>query len=108
MIMENLENLETLNINFTEYKTRLNNKFRNRVPYQSATPGIVVSFIPGTVVELLVKVGDKVGYGDELLVLDAMKMKNRILAHWAGTVTKIMVNPGDRIPKGTVLLEIGQ
>jgi biotin carboxyl carrier protein len=58
------------------------------------------------VVEILVTEGQKVGYEQELLVLDAMKMKNRILSPIAGTVKSIVARPGDRLPKGAVLLVI--
>jgi len=104
--MEKQDELGKLNINLTEYTTRLSRKFVNRTLYQPEIPGIVFSFIPGTVVELLVKEGDVVQVGQGLLVLDAMKMKNRILSHWSGRVRSIPVKPGDRLPKGAVLLEI--
>ena len=104
--MEKQENLGKLNINYTEYTTRLSRKFVNRKGFKPVSPGVVSSFIPGTVVELLVKEGEEVKYGQELLVLDAMKMKNRILSVWDGTVRAIPVKPGDRLPKGAVLMEI--
>lgn len=104
--MEKHDNLGKLNINHTEYTTRLSRRFLERKGFQHGTPGVVASFIPGTVVELLVKEGDMVTEGQELLVLDAMKMKNRILSHWSGRVRSIPVKPGDRLPKGAVLLEI--
>jgi biotin carboxyl carrier protein len=103
--MENHDNLEKLNINNSVYSTRLSVKFRNRKPYSPADPGIVKSFIPGTVVEILVRVGQRVEKGEDLLVLDAMKMKNRILSPVSGTVKDVPVKVGDRIPKGTILLE---
>lgn len=104
--MEKQENLGKLNINYTEYTTRLSRKFVNRKGFKSDTPGVVSSFIPGTVVELLVMEGDMVQEGQELLVLDAMKMKNRILSHWSGKVKSVPVKPGDKLPKGAVLMEI--
>ncbi|MDX9929520.1 MAG: acetyl-CoA carboxylase biotin carboxyl carrier protein subunit [Bacteroidales bacterium] len=104
--MRKHENLESLNINFTDYKTRLSKKYLNRRKYQPETPGLVMSFIPGTVVELLVREGDQVSKGQELLVLEAMKMKNRILSHWEGTIRSVPVKPGDKLPKGALLLEI--
>ncbi|MFO7575628.1 MAG: acetyl-CoA carboxylase biotin carboxyl carrier protein subunit [Bacteroidales bacterium] len=104
--MEKQENLGKLNINHTEYTTRLSRKFVNRKGFQPDTPGVVSSFIPGTVVELLVSEGDVVRKGQELLVLDAMKMKNRILSLWSGKVRSIPVKPGDKLPRGAVLMEI--
>ena len=66
--MKKQENLGKLNINHTEYTTRLSPKFANRKGFQPETPGIVANFIPGTVVELLVKEGDMVREGQALLV----------------------------------------
>jgi biotin carboxyl carrier protein len=104
--MENFDNLDTLNINHSEYKTRLSTKFKNRKNYSIPDKGIVRSFIPGTIVEILVKEGQTVAKGEDLLVLDAMKMKNRILALSGGVIKKVSVKVGDRIPKGTILLEL--
>jgi len=102
--MEKYDNLEILNINHSEFKTRLSKKFKESKPFTPVDLSEVKSFIPGTVVEILVKAGQTVKKGDELLVLDAMKMKNRILSLRSGTVKEITVKAGERIPKGTILM----
>lgn len=104
--MENKEELGILNIDYTEYITRLSSKYKNRKPFNSAPAGQIISFIPGTIVELLVREGDKVRKGQELLVLEAMKMKNRILSSLEGKVRYLPVKPGDKIAKGALLVEI--
>ncbi len=104
--MSDSDKFDKLNIDQTEYKTRLSPGYRQRERYEPASPGVVTSFIPGTVVEILVGEGDRVSKGDELLVLDAMKMKNRLLSLWDGRVSKIKAAPGDRVTKGAVLLQI--
>ena len=63
--------------------------------------------LPGTINSINVKVGDTVGIGDVLIVLEAMKMQNNIEAEYAGTITSITVNPGDSVMEGAVLLTIG-
>jgi len=98
--------LRKLNIDQTNYVTRLSKRYAARKPYAPAVLGIIFSFIPGTVIEILVKVGDRVTEGDDLIILDAMKMKNRLKSHVSGTVTAININPGDRVAKGVVLMEI--
>jgi pyruvate carboxylase subunit B len=95
-----------LNINNRKYTTRLSRKFLDHKPYQPADPGIVRSFMPGTVLDLLVSVGQKVSKGDDLLVLDSMKMKNRIRSSVEGVVEKIEVKPGDKVSKGSLLLRL--
>jgi biotin carboxyl carrier protein len=51
-----------------------------------------------------VKPGDTVGRGDELCVIEAMKMGNSIRAQRNGTVREVMVAPGQTVSFGTTLL----
>ena len=101
------EDLKKLNINSTLYTTRLSGKFENRKPYAKADAGHILSFIPGTVTEILVTVGQKIRKGDEVLVLNAMKMQNRIKSPIDVEVKRINVSKGDRVSKGMPLAEIG-
>lgn len=66
----------------------------------------VKSSMPGAVIEVLVRVHDEVEDGQTLLVLEAMKMQNPLVAEGAGTVTKIHVKQGDTIASGTALLDL--
>jgi acetyl-CoA/propionyl-CoA carboxylase biotin carboxyl carrier protein len=61
----------------------------------------------GTIVKVLVGVGDSVEAGQAVTVLEAMKMENNIIAETAGTVTEIRVQPGDAVGAGDVVLVIG-
>jgi pyruvate carboxylase subunit B len=63
----------------------------------------LAAFIPGTIVDVKVKVGQPVKQGDILIVLDAMKMHNRILAPISSTVKEVNVKPGDKVTKGFVM-----
>ena len=77
-------------------------------PAASAGAGTPVKApLPGTINAINVKVGDKVGIGDVVIVLEAMKMQNNIEAESAGTVTSILVNQGDTVMEGAVMLTIG-
>jgi len=104
--MKQFENLEILNLLTGLYKTRLGSKFRNRQPYKPADPHLVLSFIPGTVLDILVKPGQAVRKGDDLMILDAMKMQNHLKCKVDGKVKKILVSKGDKVSKGLVLLEM--
>lgn len=64
----------------------------------------LTAFIPGTIVEVKVKVGQQVKQGEILVILDAMKMHNRILAPINSTVKEVNVKPGDRVVKGFVMV----
>jgi biotin carboxyl carrier protein len=104
--MENNQEPGLLNIDFTWYKTRISKKFKNRVHYQQSDPLLVVSVIPGSVLDIPVKVGQVVNEGDDMVILDSMKMQNRLKCLKKGKVKKIMVKKGDKVAKGTVLLEL--
>lgn len=62
--------------------------------------------MPGKVVELQVKIGDKVEEGSPLLVLEAMKMQNDLKSPLAGIVTQVHVKPGQNVEAQTVMVEI--
>lgn len=63
------------------------------------------AFMPGTVLEIRVKQGDKVKKGDVVLILDAMKMDNEILAPVDGVVKNICVEQGASVAKDQLLVE---
>lgn len=73
---------------------------------KSNTPGAVIAPIPGIIVDILVKVGQNVTAGQNLAVLEAMKMENNITAHAAGTVKSIDVKKGQEVAAGIQLLTI--
>ena len=100
------EKLGFLNINNSLYKTRISSKFKNRINYQPADPKLILSFIPGTVVDIFVSPGQIVKKGDLLLILDAMKMQNNLKCNIDGRVKSIPVCKGDRVSKGTLLIEL--
>lgn len=104
--MENKETFGILNINTSLYKTRLSSKFIARKPYKPADPRLVLSFIPGTVLEIMVKDGDSVSKGNDLMILDAMKMQNRLKSPVDGKIKRIVASKGDRVAKGTLLIEL--
>jgi biotin carboxyl carrier protein len=104
--MSQIEKMDLLNINETLYKTRLSKQFKNRKAFKSTNPLFILSFIPGTVLDILVKPGQVVNKGDDLMILDAMKMQNLLKSKIDGIVKNIPVKKGDKVSKGTVLLEL--
>lgn len=61
--------------------------------------------LPGTVVAVLVKEGSEVKFGQELLTIEAMKMKNVIRATRDGKIAAVYVKEGDSVRHGQPLLE---
>jgi pyruvate carboxylase subunit B len=68
--------------------------------------GHVTTSMPGTVVAVKVKAGDKVTAGDGVLVVEAMKMENEIQAATSGIVVAVHVIKGDTVTPDESLLEI--
>ncbi|NCF56042.1 MAG: biotin/lipoyl-binding protein [Planctomycetia bacterium] len=62
--------------------------------------------MPGIVRKILVQEGDSVEAGQPLLLLEAMKMENEILAPEGGTVTRLHVSAGDTVAAGTIMAHI--
>lgn len=74
---------------------------------QKLSKGVQVkSPLPGTIVSVAVSVGDEVKKGDTLLVMEAMKMENNVLAEKDGKVSKVNVSAAQAVLQGDVLIEI--
>ena len=68
--------------------------------------GTVTAPMPGTVLRLCKKEGEKVRNGDVVLVLEAMKMENEILSPADGTIIKVNCEEGKTVAGGEVLFEV--
>lgn len=69
----------------------------------SATP--IKAPLPGKIMKILVKPGDIVKKGDVLVIMEAMKMENNVMASSDGVVEKVHVMPEANVLEGDVLLE---
>jgi len=67
---------------------------------------MITAPMQGTILKVMVKVGDHIKAGQTMLVLEAMKMENYINAELAGTVQEIRVTAGDTVGTGDVLVVI--
>jgi len=89
-----------------KYKTLFTEKYRNRVKWEKPDIRKIYSQIPGTVIKVYVEEGQKVNEGDLMMVLEAMKMKNKILFTQNGVVKKIYVSENEKIPKNHLMIEL--
>ncbi len=100
------EHYDTLIIDGIGYKTLFTNKYLKRKKYQTLDPNKITAFIPGTILEIFVKTGKKVMKGDDLLILEAMKMNNKIVAPHEAIIKKIYVKSGDMVTRNQLLIEL--
>lgn len=98
--------LKSLNIDGTKYKTNFTKSYEERKPYKPDNNKELTAFIPGKILKINVTEGQKVKEGTRLAILEAMKMKNRIIAPFAGTIKKIFVEENQNVKKNQIIIEL--
>lgn len=110
-ITEKNQNKYTVLINNVSYDFSIETptSFRRRKfldkKHQNQQNDQLVAPMPGKIVEILIDEESNVKEGDPILILEAMKMQNEIIAQNAGKVKKINVRPGDNVMKDDILIE---
>ncbi len=127
--VQNIEgNMATVNVNGTEYQVEMEEQAAPvvaPVARPAAKPAAASSApaapkpaaggsgykmtapLPGTIMQIFVKQGDAVKKGDKLLMYEAMKMENNLLAEADGTITAVNCRQGDNVLQGDTLIVIG-
>ena len=73
---------------------------------REAGPYVVASPMPGLIVDIRVKVGDKVSAGSPVVIMEAMKMQNELVSEINGVVKAINIRPKDAVDSQVPLIEI--
>lgn len=127
------ENIAEIEVNGTPYKIEVDHVLKKQsktpqivqataVPSTDSSPviaktsspsapkggGTIQAPLPGVIISVSVKEGDKVAIGQHLITLEAMKMENNIDSDKEGTVVSINVKQGDSVMEGDVLIVIGE
>ena len=89
-----------------KYKTLLTAKYKSRPMWYKPSAGDVVSHLPGTIIKIMVEEGQAVEAGQLLLIHEAMKMQNRVVAPISGVVVELNVKAGDKITKNHLMVKI--
>ena len=116
------KNIAKIEVNGTPYVVEIENEIKTsktptlvrkkpklekpKKPESASKLSQIKAPLPGNILEIKVKVGDEVNKGDTLLVMEAMKMENNILADTNGKVSKILVNTGDAVLQNDLLIEL--
>ena len=125
------DNIADVTVNGTQYEVEIEGKTSKVIKVTKPTPAstsaattaevistataaakkragaAVKSPLPGVIVDIKVRQGDRVTAGQHLLVLEAMKMENNIDADRDGIIVELKVNKGDSVLEGDTLLTIG-
>lgn len=75
-------------------------------PKSSGNIKSVRSPLPGNILDIKVKEGDKVTKGTTVLIMEAMKMENNIVCEYDGVITAIKVKPGQAVMQNDILIEV--
>ncbi|RLD60100.1 MAG: acetyl-CoA carboxylase biotin carboxyl carrier protein subunit [Bacteroidetes bacterium] len=97
---------KSLAVESIKYRTKLTTKYLKRKAYAPVDERKITAFIPGTIKKIFVKEGNRIKEGDKLLIFEAMKMNNSILAPVDGIIEKVNVKVGDKVNKQLVLIDI--
>ncbi len=86
----------------------------NPAPVAASSPNLALSGntqtapLPGTVIEVFVKPGDKVEAGQVIVIIEAMKMKNSIRSVFSGTVGEVFVSTGQSVAHKQELIKFAE
>ena len=77
-------------------------------PNLALSGNIQTSPLPGTVIEIFVKPGDKVEAGQVIVIIEAMKMKNSIRSVYSGTIGEVLVSAGQSVAHKQALIKFAE
>jgi len=106
-----IETLDELQVNTvenpsTDKKNKSTESTTDNLRPKPSHDGCVTTAMPGTIVEIKVKVGDKVNAGDGVVIIEAMKMENEIQSSKSGVVMAVHIKKGDAVSPNETLIEI--
>lgn len=104
--MEEKDLYSKLYVNGEYFKTKVCSKYQTPFTIPDFDIKNVRAFIPGTIGDIFVKVGDSVKENQDLLILEAMKMRNRVKSPVSGKIKAIHVEKNQIVVKNQILVEI--
>lgn len=105
------EKTSVIKVNGKEYKVAIEDQYDillKQLGFDTAVSNKMLEIkapMPGLVLNIMVEAGQEVNKGDNLLVLEAMKMENIIKSPSSGTVKKVQVSKGDKVEKNELLIQ---
>lgn len=118
------DNLAQIEVNGTPYEVEVHKKVKTTKTPRVIAPPVketpkpdiekrakgdahpIAAPLPGSILEIRVRPGDIIEKGQVLMIMEAMKMENNVMADRKGVIESIMVQPGDTVLQGDVLVQI--
>ena len=104
--MADQESNQIIIVHSAKYQTTYNKKYINRKVWVEPNFNHINSYIPGTIISILVKEGQVLKAGESILILEAMKMYNDVQMPFKGKIVKVNIEKGQKIPKNFLMVEI--
>lgn len=110
--MNVLNKTATISVNGSRYDLKIDDAYDTMVQkmgllaHTAQKVGSIKAPMPGLIIDVMVKPGDKIEEGTPLLVLSAMKMENVLLAEGEGVIKSIEVKKDDAVEKGQLIIEM--
>ena len=102
----------TVEVNGNKYEVKIEDEYDQLVKKMGLSVGgtqvmkNVKAPMPGLILDILAKPGQTVEKGDQLLILEAMKMENVLKAEGEGVIKSIEIQKGNAVEKGQILIEM--
>lgn len=102
----------TLEVNGSKYHLKIEDEYDQLVKKMGLSSGAsqkmksIKAPMPGLILDILIKPGQEIQKGDQLLILEAMKMENVLKAEGEGIVKSIIIEKGAAVDKGQLLIEM--
>jgi biotin carboxyl carrier protein len=106
------EKTMTIEVNGNKYEVKIEDEYDQLVKKMGLSVGgtqvlkNVKAPMPGLILDILAQPGQSVEKGDQLLILEAMKMENVLKAEGEGVIKSIEVQKGNAVEKGQILIEM--
>jgi pyruvate carboxylase len=104
--MADQEKSQIIIVHSAKYQTTYNTKYENRKVWEEPNFNEIKSYIPGTIIDVLVKEGQVVKEHQSIIILEAMKMYNDVQMPFKGKIVKVHIEKGQKIPKNFLMIEI--
>ncbi|HZL10876.1 MAG TPA: biotin/lipoyl-containing protein [Prolixibacteraceae bacterium] len=104
--MAEQEKKQYIIVHSAKYETTYTKKYINRKVWAEPNFNHINSYIPGTIIDILVKEGQVLNGGDSIVILQAMKMYNDVQMPFKGKIVKIHIEKNQMIPKNFLMIEI--